>query len=290
LKFVHVVARAIKDESGRLEFVGAIMDASAAKGAEQELRQAHAELAHVTRVTTLGELTASLAHEVNQPIAGVITNAQAALRWLRADPPDPDEIREALDRIVADGRRAGEVIGRIRALVKKAPPRKARFDLNEAIRDVVALTGTDALRHGVAVQSELTTGLPPVEGDRVQLQQVILNLILNAVEAMSGIDEGARGLRISTDFDAAGAMLVTVRDSGLGLDPHSFDSVFEAFFTTKPEGLGMGLAICRSIIEAHGGRLWASANEPRGAMFQFTLPLERDQTAPVERAGPTRAA
>jgi PAS domain S-box-containing protein len=286
VKSVNVVARAVRDESGGVEFLGSIMDVSAAKQAEQELRQAHAELAHVTRVTTLGELTASIAHEVNQPIAAVASNAAAGLRWLEAKPPNLDEVRATLGYIVQDAQRAGDVMHRIRALAKKAPLSMARFDVNEAVLDVIALTRSELMRHGVSLQSQLATGLPLIEGDRIQLQQVILNLILNAVEAMSGIDNGAREVRISTGKEASDAVLVTVRDFGPGLDPQSVDSLFKAFYTTKPGGLGMGLAICRSIIQSHGGRLWATANEPRGAVFQFTLPLERDETARAEHAGP----
>ena len=288
VKSVKVVARAVTDESGRVEFVGAIMDVSAAKQAEQELRQAQAELAHITRVTTLGELTASIAHEVNQPIAAVATNAAAGLSWLGAEPPNLDEVRATLGSIVKDAKRAGDVMHRIRALAKKAPLRMARFDVNEAVLDVIALTRSELVRHGVSLQTQLATGLPLIEGDRIQLQQVILNLILNAVEAMSGIDNGTREVRISTGREASNAV-VTVRDFGPGLDPQSVDRLFEAFYTTKPGGLGMGLAICRSIVQTHGGRLWASANEPRGAVLQFTLPLERDETGPAEHAGPMPA-
>lgn len=282
VKCVHVVARAVKDEAGKVEFVGAIMDISAAKRAEQALRQAQADLAHVTRVTTLGELTASIAHEVNQPITGVVTNAAAALRWLRSEPPNLDEVREILGRIAKDGGRAGDVIHRIRALIKKAPPRMAALDINEAVLDVVALTRNELLKHNVALQTELGADLPLVDGDRIQLQQVILNLILNAVEAMSDVDEGRRELQISTGKDASNGVLVTVRDFGPGLNPQTADHLFEAFYTTKPDGLGMGLPICRSIIEAHGGRLWVSANDPRGAVFQFTLMPEVDDTVAAE--------
>jgi two-component system, LuxR family, sensor kinase FixL len=252
--------------------------------AERALQEALTELTHVTRVTTLGELTASIAHEVKQPVSGVIINAEAALRWLDARPPDLGEIREALGRIVRDGRRAVDVIDRIRALINKAPPRKARLDLNEAVLDVIALTRSEVLKHGVSQQTRLATSLALVEGDRIQLQQVILNLILNGVEAMSGLDEGPRELLISTEREASGGVLVTVRDSGPGLDPESVDRVFETFYTTKPEGMGMGLAICRSIVKAHEGRLWATTNEPRGAVFQFTLPPDRNETVPAERA------
>jgi PAS domain S-box-containing protein len=275
IKSAHLVARAIRDESGRVEFVGAIMDVSAAKRAEQELRQAQAELAHISRVTALGELTASIAHEVNQPIAGVVTNAEAALRWLAVEPPNLDRVREILGQIVRDGMRAGDVIYRIRALIRKAPSRKAWVDVNEAVLDVITLTRSELLRHGVSLETQLAPGLPLIEGDRIQLQQVILNLILNAVEAMGGVDEGTREMRIGTGREASNGVFVWVRDFGPGLDSQSVDRLFEAFYTTKPDGLGMGLAICRSIIEAHGGRIWATANESRGAVFQFTLPLER---------------
>jgi PAS domain S-box-containing protein len=253
--------------------------------ASEALREVQMELAHANRVATMGQLTASIAHEVNQPIAAAVTNAQAASRWLGADPPNLDEACEALARIVTDGRRAGDVIDRIRAMTKKTPARKERFDLNEAIRDVLALTRSEVLRQSTSVQTQLAADLPSVKGDHVQLQQVILNLIMNAIEAMSGLAEGPRELRISTGRDAAGSVLVTVHDTGLGLDPQNVERVFEAFYTTKPGGMGMGLAICRSIIEAHGGQLWASANEPQGAVFQFTVPAERDETAPVEHAG-----
>jgi C4-dicarboxylate-specific signal transduction histidine kinase len=289
VKSVNVVARAVRDASGGVEFLGAIRDVSAAKQAEQELRQAQAELAHITRVTTLGELTASIAHEVNQPIAAVATSAAAGLSWLKAEPPNLDEVRATLDYIAKDAQRAGDVMHRIRALARKAPLRMARFDVNEAVLDVIALTRNELVRHGVSLQTRLATGLPLIEGDRIQLQQVILNLILNAVEAMSGIDDGVREVRISTGREASNAVLVTVCDFGPGLDPQNVDHLFKAFYTTKPAGLGMGLAICRSIIQAHGGRLWATANEPRGAVFQFTLPLERDETVPAENAGPMPA-
>ena len=286
IKSVHVVARAVRDELGSLEFVGATMDVSAARRAEQELRDAQAELAHISRVTTVGELTASIAHEVNQPIAGMVTNAEAALGWLGAEPPNLDQVRGSLGHIVKDGMRAADVINRIRALIKKAPPHMARVDVNEAVLDVITLTRSELLRHGVSLETQLAAALPLIEGDRIQLQQVILNLILNAAEAMSGIDEGAREMRISTGREASNGVLVSVRDLGPGLDPQSADHLFEAFYTTKPDGLGMGLAICRSIIKAHGGRLWATANEPRGAVVQFTLPLERDETVLAEHAGP----
>ncbi len=253
--------------------------------ASEALRAAQAELAHVNRVTTMGHLTASIAHEVNQPIAAAVTNAEAALRWLGCDAPDLDEARQALGRVIGNGRRAGDVIGRIRAAITKAPPSRSRFDLNEAAADVIALTRDEALKRGVSMQTRLATDLPTVDGDRVQLQQVILNLIMNAIEAMGGVDEGAREVRLSTATDAAGDVLVAVRDTGPGLDPTSEARLFEAFYTTKPQGMGMGLAICRSIAEAHGGQLWVSANEPRGAVFQLKLPAGRAEAAPAQHAG-----
>ena len=252
---------------------------------ERRYREALADLAHANRIATMGQLTASIAHEVNQPIAATITNAQVALRWLGRRPPEMEEVREALDCIVRDGNRAGDVIARIRALIKKAPARKDSLDLNEAIREVIALTRGEAVKNGVSVQTQLASGLPSVQGDRVQLQQVLLNLIMNAIEAMSGVSEGARELRISTEEPESGGVVVAVCDSGPGLAPEAFSRLFEAFHTTKSSGMGMGLSICRSIIEAHGGRLWASANEPRGAVFQFILPRERDETVPAEHGG-----
>jgi signal transduction histidine kinase len=211
---------------------------------------------------------------VKQPIAATVSNAQAGLRWLIREPPDLEEARQALACIAKDGKRAGDVVGRIRDLIQKAPPRKDRFDLNGAIREVTELTRSEAAKNGVSVQTELTDNLPLIDGDRVQLQQVMLNLIINAVEALSGLTEGPRELLISTGKAEMCGVLVTLRDSGPGLAPAALERLFEAFYTTKPSGLGLGLSICRSIVEAHGGRLWASASAPRGATFQFTLPVD----------------
>jgi C4-dicarboxylate-specific signal transduction histidine kinase len=232
------------------------------------------ELAHANRVATMGQLTASIAHEVQQPIAATVATAQAALRWLGAQPPELEEVRQGLARIVRDGYRAGDVIGRIRGLIEKAPPRRDALATNEAILEVIALLHGEVVKHGVSVQTQLAEGLPLVQGDRVQLQQVILNLIVNAIEAMRGVSEGARDLLISTGTATSGGVLVVVQDTGPGLDPAKLERLFEAFYTTKPGGLGMGLSICRSIIESHRGRLWPSANNEHGATFQFTLPTD----------------
>jgi len=220
----------------------------------------------------MGELAASLSHEITQPIASARNNARAAQNFLHKQTPDLREVEEALGCVVADADRAGDIVGRIRDHLRKAPPRKDRFDLNEAIDEVIVLARNAFIKNGVSVQTRLAGGLLPVEGDRVQLQQVIMNLVLNAVEAMSSVEARARELALSTERDRASGVFVAVRDSGPGIDPGLVERVFEAFYTTKSGGTGMGLSISRSIIDAHGGRLWAEANEPRGAVFQFTLP------------------
>jgi len=273
---VPVLVGAAAFGDGRDQAVAFVLDLTERKQAEEALRQAQANLTHANRVATLGQLTASIAHEVNQPIAATVTNAQAALRYLDGRSPNLEEARRALARIVKDGKRAAEIVSRIRALIKKAQPPSDRLDVNDAIREVVELTRGEAVKQGVSVQTDLADPLPLIHGDRVQLQQVILNLIINAIEAMSGISEGARELLISTGEVESTRVLVAVRDSGPGLAPVPLEHLFEAFYTTKPSGLGLGLSICRTIIEAHGGRLWGSANAPRGAVFQFTLPLHPD--------------
>jgi C4-dicarboxylate-specific signal transduction histidine kinase len=233
--------------------------------------QLEADLAHMNRLSIMGQLTASLAHEITQPIASARNNARAALNFLDKRQPDLGEIREALGCVVNDTDRARNIIDRIRDQVKKTPPRQGRFDLNEAINEAIVLARSAITKNSVSVQIRFTDGLLPVQGDRVQLQQVALNLILNAVDAMSSVEAGSRELVISTEETQA-HVLVKVCDSGPGIDPENLDRVFEAFYTTKPGGVGMGLSICRSIIDTHGGRLWADANEPCGAVFQFTLP------------------
>jgi PAS domain S-box-containing protein len=263
----------------RCQLVAFVLDLTERKRAEAEARDSERrrrdvlmELEHANRVATMGQLTASIAHEVKQPIAATVTNAQAALRFLGAQTADLEEVRQSLNDIVKDGKRASEVISRIRDLIKKAPPRRDRWDINGAIHEVIELTHGEAVKNHISVHTELVDGLPLVEGDRVQLQQLLLNLIINAIEAVSGLEEGPRELLIGTGKVQSGGVLVTVRDSGPGLAPATLDRVFESFYTTKPSGMGLGLSICRSIVEAHGGRLWAGANEPRGAVFQFTLP------------------
>jgi C4-dicarboxylate-specific signal transduction histidine kinase len=254
---------------------GASTDVTAsvrAQRAESSLRSAQAELAHLSRVTTSGMLTASIVHEVTQPLATARNNARAALNFLDKQPRDLEGVREALCCIVGDINRAGNIIERIRDHIKKAPPQNHRFDLNETINDAIGLARSAIAGHAVSLNAHFTEELPTIQGDRVQLQQVLLNLLLNAVEAMDAVEAEARELSISTEPTETKGALVTVRDSGLGIEPENLERVFEAFYTTKSKGMGIGLAICRSIIEAHGGRLWAEANEPRGAVFRFTLP------------------
>jgi PAS domain S-box-containing protein len=254
------------------EGVGFVLDLSEQKRAERAYTQVQMELAHANRVATMGQLTASIAHEINQPIGAAITYTNAALNWLRPQPPNLEEARRALGTIMEAGIRAGVVIDRIRALVKKAPPGKDRVEINDAVLEIVELTRREMAKNDISIEMQLAESLPAIQGDRVQLQQVVLNLVINAIEAMSAMSEGSRELRIGTRETESEGVLLTVRDSGPGLAPESLDRLFEAFYTTKPGGLGMGLSICRSIIEAHQGRLWAGANTPQGAVFQFTLP------------------
>jgi PAS domain S-box-containing protein len=241
-----------------------------ARDSERRYREVQAELAHAGRVATMGQLTATIAHEVKQPITAAVTYAEAARRWLSAEPPNFREVDDALSHIVKEGKRAGEVVARIPALIKKVPARKDNVAINDAILEVIALTRAEAANNGVSVRTQLTEGLPRVQGDRVQLQQVLLNLIINAIEAMRDVGEDERELFISTRNEPDGVS-VEVRDSGPGFAPETLERVFAGFYTPKPDGLGIGLSICRSIIEAHGGRFWASSNLPRGASFQFAL-------------------
>jgi PAS domain S-box-containing protein len=316
-KYLHGVGHPVFSESGELvEIIGAAMDITERKRAEEQQREAQAQLAHVTRVATVGEFAGSIAHEVKQPLTAIINNADACLALLPGEVSELEDVREALSDIISDADRASSVIERIRGLIKKSPPRKSRLDLNATIGGVIALARGELDRHGVLLLTRLPDDLPPILGDRIQLQQVLLNLIINAIEAMSGVTEGPRELQISSEKIAAACSesehrmpipsdrrwtetptqpdaphedpgsslaeaevsyaLVSVADSGPGLDANALNRLFDAFYTTKPQGLGMGLSISRSIIEAHGGRLWAGANVPKGALFQFTLPIAND--------------
>jgi C4-dicarboxylate-specific signal transduction histidine kinase len=243
--------------------------------AQEALRLAQSDLAHVNRVTTMGELTASLAHEVNQPIAAAVTDANTCLRWLTRDEPNVEEAREAASRMVKDAGRAAEIISRIRVLFKKGTPQRELVDINQIIREMVALMHNEATRHSISVRLELAASLPQLVGDRVQLQQVLMNLVINSIDAMKD-GEGARELAIKSQQVDDGHLQVSVSDNGMGLPNQNVDRIFNAFFTTKVHGTGMGLRISRTIVESHGGRLWASDNSPRGASFCFTLPINAD--------------
>ncbi|MCM3903356.1 MAG: PAS domain S-box protein [Pyrinomonadaceae bacterium] len=267
----HVMVR---EADGRRLVLETNRDITERKQTQESLQQAQANLARVNRVMLVGEMTASVAHEVNQPIAAAVTNAGACLRWLAAQPPDMEKARQALDRIVRDGSRAAEVIRRVRNLVKKVPPQTDFFDINEAILEVIALTQGELQRHPVELRTDLSSDVPLVPADRVQLQQVILNLIRNALDAMSEVGDRPHELALSSGRSDPNDVFVEVRDSGPGLDPANLNRLFDSFYSTKPDGMGMGLSISRSIVEAHGGRLWAMPNEPQGAVFRFTLPVE----------------
>jgi PAS domain S-box-containing protein len=276
VKYVHATAHAATDASGDIEFIGAVTDVTARKRAEEELHEAQAGLAHVTRVTALGELAASIAHEVNQPLAAVVTNAAACLRWLDRETPNFDEARGTVRSIIKDGNRAGEVIQRVRALVNKTAGQKTQLHLNEVVNEVITLVQHELFSHRVLLRLELAPALPLVLADRIQLQQVILNLVVNGIEAMQAVTDRPRELVIRTQQDETHQILLTVKDCGIGIAADNADRLFDAFFTTKSSGMGMGLSICRSIVDAHGGRLSASGNVGPGATFQFTLPLHQE--------------
>jgi signal transduction histidine kinase len=277
LKFVHVVAHAGRNPAGELEYVGAVVDVTATKQAEAKLNQAQTELARVMRVTTLGEMTASISHEVNQPLAAVVNAAGACLRWLDGGTPNLDEARQAAQWIIRDGNRAAEVIRRVRALAKNAEPQNEPLDVNDIISEVMELVKRELATRDVRWRLELAPALPAVLADRVQLQQVIINLVMNGVEAMQPILDRPHELIIRSYRDGTQRVMVDVADSGMGISTDSADKLFNAFFTTKSGGMGMGLSICRSIIEAHGGRLSAVNNVGPGASFQFTLPLYQEE-------------
>ena len=275
VKHLHVVANSFGNDNGGVEFAGAVMDITERKRAEDErerLRQAQADLAHVNRVTTMGELTASLAHEVNQPIAAAVTDANTCLRWLTRDQPDMEEARQAALRVVKDATRAAEIITRTRLLFRKVTPQSELVNVNEIIQEMIMLLHSEASRYSITIHTELAE-LPQVIGDRVQLQQVLMNLVANGIDAMKDID-GTRELAIKSQKAEDGQLLISISDTGVGLPPRHLDQIFNAFFTTKPHGTGMGLRISRSIVESHGGRLWATDNSRRGASFYIALPAQ----------------
>jgi PAS domain S-box-containing protein len=270
IKYVYALAHLLKD-GGSDEIVGALMDITAAKQAQDALSKAQAELAHVTRVTSLGELAASIAHEVNQPLSAIVTNGAAGLRWLDRESPLLDEVRSSLESIIGDAKRASEVIHKIRSFSKKTNPEMTQLHINDVVDEAVSLIKREAFDHRVTMRLQLASGLPSVRGDRIQLQQVIFNLAINGVQAMTMVADRPRVLFIRTQLLEPDQVLVAVEDGGVGIEPENLNRLFSAFYTTKPNGLGMGLSICRSIIEAHGGRVWASRNSDRGMIFQFTI-------------------
>ncbi len=272
IKYLHAVAHAIRDREGRLEYIAVVQDVTERRLSEGALGNGRADLAHVARVTSLGALTASIAHEINQPLSGIITNASTCLRMLAADPPNVDGALETARRTMRDGNRAADVITRLRSLFGKKESMHESVDLNEASREVIALSSSELQRHRVILRSEFAEDLPLVRGDRVQLQQVILNLLLNASEAMSAVDDRPRQLVIRTKRDEGELVRLAVQDAGVGFEPEVVDKLFEAFYTTKTGGMGIGLSVSRSIIENHHGHLWAMRNDGPGATFAFTIP------------------
>ena len=285
IKYLHLITHATRNELGEVEYIGAVQDVTQRRLSEEALDKARSDLAHVARVLSLGALTASIAHEVNQPLSGIITNASTCLRMLDADPPNVDGARETARRTIRDGHRAADVIKRLRALFTKqyAPPELV--DLNHATREVIALSASELQKNGIVIRAELGSHLPAVSGDRVQLQQVILNLIRNALDAMSGVHDRPRQLVIKTKQDGNGGVCLSVQDSGIGIEPENVNKLFDAFYTTKTDGMGIGLSVSWSIIETHHGRLWATPNDGRpGATFSCVLPRAAEAETPQKRA------
>jgi C4-dicarboxylate-specific signal transduction histidine kinase len=270
------VARATRDQAGQLEYIAAVRDVTAHRLADEALDKARSELAHVARIMTLGALTASIAHEVNQPLSGIITNASTCMRMLDAEPPNVDGARETTKRTIRDGRRAADVITRLRALFTHKDTATELVDLNQATEEVIALSRTELERNGVITRTELSEGLPLVTGDRVQLQQVILNLLRNGSDAMSAVDDRPRELLFRTELEQGARVCVSVRDAGVGFELQSLERLFQTFYSTKDDGMGIGLAVSRSIIENHHGRLWATPNDGPGATFSFSIPCDVD--------------
>ena len=270
IKHVHVVAHAVRDHANELEFIGAVMDVTEARRVEQEMYQARTELAHVTRVATAGELAAAIAHEIRQPITGIVTLANAALRWLSRENPDIGRARDAMNKVVAAGHQASDVITNVRGLFGKDTQEKTPTDLNTLIQSVLAMVSIDLHKQSIESQLTLSEQLPPVVGNEVQLQQVILNLVMNAIESMDSAE--TRVLSIKSGITERNGVRVSIADTGSGIDQANLNRIFEPMFTTKARGMGMGLSICKSIIESHNGRIWLTAGSPRGSVFQFELP------------------
>jgi signal transduction histidine kinase len=272
VKHLHAIAHVVRDEDGRIEYIGAVQDVTERKRSDEALDRVRSELARVARITSLSALTASIAHEVNQPLSGIITNASTCLRMLDGDPPNVDGARETARRTIRDGNRAAEVIARLRDLFSRKEVTPESMDLNEATREVIALSLNEIQRNRIVLQSELAEDLPTIAGDRVQLQQVVLNLLRNAAEAMGGVDDRVRELTVRTEREGGDRVRVTVRDTGVGVDAQRIERLFDAFYTTKSGGMGMGLSVSRSIIESHHGRIWATPNDDSGATFAFSIP------------------
>ncbi|MCW3098713.1 MAG: multi-sensor signal transduction histidine kinase [Chthonomonadaceae bacterium] len=288
VKHLHIVGHGTCDQDGRLEYIGAVQDVTERRLSEEALGKVRSELAHVARVTSLGALAASIAHEVNQPLSGIITNASTCQRMLAADPPNVDGALETARRTIRDGHRASDVITRLRALFSKKDATTESVDLNEAAREVLALSLSELRRNRVVLRTELADDLPPVTGDRVQLQQVILNLLLNASDAMSDVDDRPRQLVVQSERDEGDCVRLTVQDAGVGFDPQSADQIFEPFYTTKSGGMGIGLSVSRSIIESHSGRLWAAPNDGLGATFAFSIPRRSEGVTSAQSPGAIR--